>query len=60
MKSKIVAIVLSLLCIGTLTGCNLNELGALLPEEAVEEVIAEEIAEVVEEAAVEEAVEAAE
>ncbi len=33
MKSKIVAIVLSLLCIGTLTGCNLNELGALLPEE---------------------------
>ncbi|MBQ3036020.1 MAG: hypothetical protein IJD31_03725, partial [Lachnospiraceae bacterium] len=47
MKSKIVAIVLSLLCIGTLTGCNLNELGALLPEEenigSVIENISEEI-----------------
>lgn len=47
MKSKIVAIVLSLLCIGTLTGCNLNELGALLPKEenigSVIEDISEEI-----------------
>lgn len=47
MKSKIVAIVLSLLCIGTLTGCNLNELGALLPEEenigSIIENISEEI-----------------
>ena len=47
MKSKIVAIVLSLLCIGTLTGCNLNELGALFPKEenigSVIEDISEEI-----------------
>lgn len=47
MKSKIVVIFMSLLCIGTLTGCNLNKLGALLPEkesiESVIESISEEI-----------------
>ncbi len=56
MKSKIVAIVLSLLCIGTLTGCNLNELGALLPEkESIENVIASISEEVESESEIEEA-----
>ena len=48
MKSKIVVIVLSLLCIGTLTGCNLSELAALLPEEESIESVIESISEEIE------------
>lgn len=48
MKSKIVVIFMSLLCIGTLTGCNLNKLGALLPEEESIESVIESISEEVE------------
>jgi len=48
MKSKIVVIFMSLLCIGTLTGCNLNKLGALLPEEESIESVIESISEQVE------------
>lgn len=48
MKSKIVAIVLSLLCISTLTGCNLGKLATLLPEMESAESIIESISEEIE------------
>lgn len=40
MKAKFIVTLLSLLCIGTLTGCNVNDLGAVLPEmESVESIV---------------------
>lgn len=40
MKSKIIVAFLCILCIGTLSGCNLNDLGALLEEkESVESIL---------------------
>lgn len=41
MKSKFILVFLSLLCISTLVGCNLNKLGALLPESESAEIVIE-------------------
>jgi len=41
MKSKFILVFLSLLCISTLVSCNLNKLGALLPESESAEIVIE-------------------